>query len=119
MRRPDELDLAATADFGEVSIFGEEPVTGVNGLHVADFGGADDPVDHQVAFRCGIASDAIRFVGELQVTGIAVGFAEDRHGFDPHFTAGADDPQGDLAAIGDQDALKHGRSFRGDVSRVQ
>ncbi|MFN5799439.1 MAG: hypothetical protein ACK5AN_18090 [Planctomyces sp.] len=37
----------------------------------------------------------------------AVGFAVDRDGFDTHFAAGANDPQGDFAAIGNQNSLKH------------
>ncbi len=39
----------------------------------------------------------------------AVGLAEDGDRLDAHLAAGADHPQGDLAAIGNQDALEHVR----------
>ena len=107
VRRTDELDIAASADFGEVRVFGQEPIPRVNRLHVADFRGADDPVDHQVALGRTVSPDAVGFVGEFQVAGVAVGLAVDRHRLDSQLVAGADDPKGDLAAIGDQDALEH------------
>ncbi len=39
----------------------------------------------------------------------AVGFAEDGDGLDAELAAGADDPQGDFTAVGDQNALEHRR----------
>ena len=41
-RRADEVDLAAAADFIEMGVFGEEPISGMNCLNVADFGCAHD-----------------------------------------------------------------------------
>ena len=113
MRWPDKLDLATAADLGEVGIFGKKSITGMNRLDVANFGGTDDPIDHQVALGRGVASNTIGLVSEFQVAGLAVSLAVDRDSFDSQFTAGADDPQGALAAIGDQDALKHERSTDG------
>src|SRR4051794_37759537 len=46
-------------------------------------------------------------VGQGQVGGVAVGLGEDRDHLHPQVLAGADDPQGDLTAVGDQDALEH------------
>ena len=46
----------------------------------------------------------------VEVRRAAVGLAEDGDGFDAEVVAGADDPQGDLTAVGDQDALEHGHS---------
>jgi hypothetical protein len=42
---------------------------------------------------------------------LAVGLRVNRDGLDPQLAAGADDAQGDLAAIGNQDFVKHGRSM--------
>ena len=52
-RRPDELDIAALADFGEVRVLGEKSVAGMNRIDVADFGRAHDAIDFQIAFRLG------------------------------------------------------------------
>ena len=41
-RRADELDVAGLGDFGEVGIFRQQAVAGMNGVHVGDFRRADD-----------------------------------------------------------------------------
>ena len=76
-------------------------------LHVADLGRADDAVDLQVAVGGLGRADAIGLVGQFQIGGAAVGLAEDGHRLDAQLAAGADDPQGDLAPIGNQNSLEH------------
>jgi len=39
--------------------------------------------------------------------GVGVGGGMHRHGADAHLAAGAVDPEGDFAAIGDEDLLEH------------
>src|SRR5262249_27041718 len=75
--RADEIDVAAAADFVEVSVFGEEAVAGMDGLDVAHFGGADHAGDFEVAIGGLGGTDAESFVGELQVLRAAVAFAVD------------------------------------------
>ena len=48
-RGADEVDVATAADLVEMRVLGQEAVAGMNRLDVAHFGGADDPVDLQVA----------------------------------------------------------------------
>ena len=50
---------------------------------------------------------AIGGIGHLHMQGVLVGLGIDGDRLDPHFARGLDDPAGDLAAIGDQDALEH------------
>src|SRR5262249_10686012 len=107
--RADELDLAGAADLGEVRVLGEEAVAGVDGLDVGQLGGADEPWDFQVALGRRGRADADGLVGQLEVGGAAVGLAVDGDHFDAEVLAGADDPQGDLTAIGNQDTLEHDR----------
>ena len=95
------------ADFGETGVFREESVAGVDGIGTGDLGGGDDAVDLEVGFLAGGRADADGFVGELDVHGIDVRLGIDGDGFDAEFAAGADDAEGDFAAIGDQDALEH------------
>ena len=117
VRGPDELDLATAANLGEMRILGQKTVARMNRLHVADFGGADDPVDLQVAVGGLGRTDAIRLVGQLQIGGAAVGLAENGHGFDAQLAAGAKDAQGDFTAIGNQNSLEHGYSRVSTLNR--
>ena len=107
VRRADELDVAGPAHLGEVRVLRQEAVAGVDGLDVGDLGGADEAGDVEVALRGGGRADADGLVGQGQVRRVAVGLAEDGHDLDAQVAAGPDDPQGDLTAVGDQDALKH------------
>ncbi len=105
--RTDERDVAVAADFGKMGVLGQKAVARMDGLHVAHFGGADDAVDFQVAFAGLGGTDAVSLVGHLQVGGAAVRLAEDGHALHAQLAAGAKDPQGDLAPIGNQNALEH------------
>ena len=52
--------------------------------------------------------NADRFIGQVEVGSVAVGLAVDGDCFDAKFAAGTDHPEGDLSAIGDEDAVEHG-----------
>ena len=108
-RRADEGEAAALHPLGEVGVFGEEAVAGVDRLGVGDLGGRDDGRHVEVALRRGRGPDADGFVGELDVLGVAVGLGIDHHRLDAELAAGALDPQGDFPAVGDQDLLEHAR----------
>ena len=85
----------------------QKTVAGMDRLHIGDFGGGDDAGDVEIAFgRRGVA-DADRLIGQLEIGGVLVGGGIDDGGLDAHLAAGADDPQGDFSAIGDQDLGEH------------
>ena len=44
-RWSDELDIAAFAHLREMRILGQESITGMNGVNVANLGRAHDPID--------------------------------------------------------------------------
>ena len=106
-RRPDELDVAGLADLGEVGALREEAVAGMDRVGAGDLRGADDRRDAQVAVGAARRADADVLVGEPHVQRVLVGLGVDRDGLDAELAAGADDPQGDLAAVGDEDFLEH------------
>ena len=66
-----------------------------------------DLIDAQIAFARRRGADRIGFVGQPDVQRGAVGIAIDGDGRDAHLAAGSRDPDGDLAAIGDEDFLEH------------
>ena len=119
MRRADELDLAVAADLGEVGVLRQEAVAGMDGLDVGDLGGADDARDVQVALggrrpgRCRWPRRPASRYGAPRSASLKT--ATD---LDAQVAAGADDPQGDLAAIGYQDALEHSVRVQSQRCRV-
>ena len=79
----------------------------MDGVAAGHDGGRDDGRGREVAPPGVGRADADRLVGELGGEGVAVGLAVGEDGADPHGPAGAQDPEGDLAAVGDEDALEH------------
>ncbi len=116
--RADELEPGVAADLGEVRVLAQEAVPGVDGVGVRDLGGGDQAVDAEVGLLRWPGTDADRAVGLLEPGPAPVGGGVDAHRLGAEFAAGSDDPQGDLAAVGDQDALEHGWPRAGRGPRV-
>ena len=98
---------AGLAHLGEVRILRQQAIAGMNGVHVGDFGRADDRGNIQIALGQLRRPNADGFIGKADVQRIAVGLAVDGDGADAQFFTGTDHPQGNLSAIRDQDFLKH------------
>ena len=81
----------------------------MHGLGAARLAGGDDLVDDEIALGRGRRADGDGRVRHLDVQRVLVGVGIDGDGLDPHPAGGLDDPAGDFAAIGDQNALEHGR----------
>ena len=104
--RPDELQAGGFANFRETGVLAKKAVTGVNGVHIGDFGRADDGRDIQVTARALGRADANGLIGKAHMRAVAVGLGIDRYGLNAQFLAGADDANGNFAAVGDQDLAK-------------
>src|ERR1700674_4681452 len=98
--RADEGDFRCFADLGEVGVFGEESVSRVDGIYIRDFGGADYLGDVQITLAAPRRPDADCLVRKPDVKRVTVRFGIDRNRRYAQFLAGADNPQGDLPAIG-------------------
>src|SRR5437773_9578137 len=72
-----ELDVAAFADLYEMRVLGKKPVARMNGVDIADLGGAHDPIDPQITFQAEGRADADRFIGKLNVQRIDICFRID------------------------------------------
>src|SRR5512136_3012573 len=77
-------------------------------VHVGDFRSADNLRNVEITFAASRGSDTNSFVGKANMERIAVGFRINGNRGDAQFFAGANDPQGDLPAIGYKDFLEHG-----------
>ena len=104
---PDEHDAGLGERARKRRPLGEEAVARMHRLGAGRAAGSDDRLDRQIALGRGRRADPHRLVGHLDVQRVLVGVGIDRHGRDAEPARGLDDPAGDFAAIGDQDALEH------------
>ena len=105
--RADERDAARAADLREGGVLGQEAVAGMDGLAVGDRGRRDDARDVEVAQARLGRPDADGLVGQAHGQGVGVGGGVGDHGADSHLAARPDDPERDLAPVGDEDLVEH------------
>ncbi len=98
----DPGDAVCFDDFGELGIFGEEPIAGMDRIGMGDFRRRYDRGDIQIAVLGRGRANADGVIGQPHMHGIGIGSGMHRHCFDPHFMCGAVNAQRDFAAIGDQ-----------------
>jgi hypothetical protein len=96
-------------DVGEAGVLRQEAVAGMDRVRAGDLAGRDDLGDVQIAVARRRRADADALVGELHMHGVGVGGGMHRDGRDAQLLAGAQHAQRDLAAVGDEDLLEHGR----------
>ena len=94
-------------DLGEARVLRQEAVAGVHGVGAGDLAGGEQARHVEIALGGGRRADAHALVGEAHVHGIGVGRRVHGHRGDADFLAGAQDPERDLPAVGDQDLFEH------------
>ena len=114
-RRPDEDESRLAAQLGEIGVLGQEPVARVDAFGADPLRQRDDRLAVEIAL--GADADLVRLVGEARVQGAAVGRRRQRDRAHAEPPRRADDPAGDLAAIGDQARWRTWRPpSRGEVT---
>ena len=108
--RADEDEARLLDALGEVSVFRQEAIAGMNGFSVCDFCGADDGRHRQIALRRGGGADTHRLIGQLHVFGFTIRLRVDDDGLDAHFSARALYAERDFTAVGNENFFKHGVS---------
>ena len=103
----DEDKAGLGAGFGEIGALGQEAVAGMDGVRATAPGDVQDLVNAQVAFASGGRANKVGLVGVAHMQRGAVHLREHGHGGNAQFAAGADDTDGDLTPVGDQDFLEH------------
>ena len=104
----------ARDDLGEALVLGQEAVARVDRVAAGDERGGDDrraPRGTSGARRPGRCRSPRRRAGPA--SDVAVGLAVGDDGLDAERPAGAQDPQRDLAAVGDEDLAEHASGLRG------
>ena len=107
--RTDEGDVVRLKDFGEAGVLGQEAVAGMHGFGAGDLAGGEQLRDVEIGIARRRRTDAHAFVGEADMHGVGVGGGMHRDGGDAELLAGAQHPEGDLAAIGNQDLVEEVR----------
>src|SRR5450631_961202 len=105
--RADEGNVMVRENLGEPRILGKESIAWMQGFGAGDFAGGKKGWNVQIGIPGGGRPDAHRFIGELHMHRMGVGRRVNRHGRDAELLGGAQNPQGDFAAIGDKDFVEH------------
>ncbi len=106
--RADELDAALGTDLCQFSVLGQEAVARVQGVTAGFYRQVNQLARVQITGQR-VAADVVGLVGAFDVQGIAVGIGVDRNRGDAHLRASADDANGNLAPVGNQNFLDHVR----------
>ena len=104
-RGADEGEAGVLDRLRELRSLREEPVAGVDQGGPRLGGGLHDPVDREVGRGCERGTDPEGLVRHLDVESIAIGVGVDGDRGDAQVATRPGDPDGDLAAVGDQELL--------------
>ena len=88
---------------GEVRVLRQEPVPGMHGVRAGIRRHLEDLADVQVTVGGGQTAQCIGLIGDGDVQGIQIWLGIHGDAGQPGITAGARDPDGDLATVGDED----------------
>ena len=103
----DEVDAVLGQDFGKAGVLGEKAVAGMHGVGAGDFAGGEERRDVEIAVLRRRRADADALVGEPDMHGVGVGGRVHGDRRDAELLAGAEHPERDLAAVGDEDFVEH------------
>ena len=110
--RPDPGEPGVDDGLGEEGVLGEVAVAGVDGVGPGALGKGEDLVDVEVGLPSAGALEQPGVIGERDELGVRIGSGVDGDRLESQIVGRPDDAQGDLTAIGDEDAAHWGR---GDV----
>jgi hypothetical protein len=109
-RWPDPGQAGVDHGPGEVGVLGQEAVARVDRIRARPARGLDDEVDAEVGVGGRVARQAYGVVCLRHERQAGVGVGVDGHGLDAQPAAGGEHAAGDLAAVGDQKSVDHGRN---------
>ncbi|OQA04042.1 MAG: hypothetical protein BWY69_00128 [Planctomycetes bacterium ADurb.Bin401] len=113
--RPDPGQAGSDDGACEACVLGQEAVARMHRIGAGDLAGGEQRRNAEIAVLGGRWPDADALVGEAHMHRIGIGRGMHGNGRDAEFLAGAQHAQGDLAAVGNQDFVKH--RARPSVSR--
>lgn len=111
--RTDEDDISFGASFGKIRIFRQEAITGMDRVNLRLLRNRDDPLPVEIGrdWPCAV-TQMISFVRLEPVQRELVFLGIDGDGADAQFGCGAEDPDRNFAAVGDEKATNRFREFQ-------
>ena len=109
--RPDPDEAMLLAELRQIRAFGQEAITGVNGIGTRGQCSTDDAIGAEIAVARGRRSDRHGDIGEPDMHGIAIRVRIDGSGTQADALCRANDADGDFASIGDEKRTKHALSY--------
>ena len=103
---PTKISPAACTAVGEGRVFRKKAVTRMNRLRARGARRGDDPAGVEIRLGRQAAADRHELVARSDVRAVAIGVGADRDRRNAHASRGTRDPHGDLAPIGDQQAIE-------------
>ena len=103
----DEMQTVVGEDFGETGVFGQKAIAGMHGIGAGDLAGGQQRRNVEIAVLRRRRSDTDALVRKPHMHGVGIGGGMHRDGRYTQLLAGAQNTQGDLAAIGYQDLVEH------------
>ncbi len=104
----DEVQAVIVEDLGKARVLRQEAVARMHRVGAGDFAGRQDSGYVEIAIFGGRRANADALVGKAHMHGVGIGGGMHRDGFDAQLLAGAQDPERDFAAVGDEDFIEHG-----------
>ena len=86
----------------KLGVFAQQAVARMNRLRTALDRDGENGRNIEIAVRHAVAADTVALVRQLHVHGVLVRLGVDGNGGNAHLAAGADDANGNFAAVGNQ-----------------
>ena len=106
---PDPEDARSLHRAGEIGVLRQEAIAGMDRVDLSARGDGQHLGRIQIGVGGAVPLQRPGLIGRAHEGRVAVRIGIDRHRFDALVGAGADDAQGDLSAVGDQDAADRGQ----------
>jgi hypothetical protein len=116
--RADPGDARVDHGLGEVGVLRQEAVAGVDAVGAGPARRVDDLVEHEVGLRRGGAAEREGLVGQPDERRVPVGVGVHGDAGQPRVGARADDPDGDLAPVRDEDLAQARHGNRRHLLRI-
>ena len=103
----DEDDAVLLALFHQDGVLCQEAIAGMDGVDVVVLGDLDDGGDIQISVNgAALGVQGVGFVSQITESGVLVFFGVNGYGGNVQLVQSTEYTDGDLAAVGDQNALK-------------
>jgi hypothetical protein len=106
-RRPNPDQTRVNHRLRELGVLRQEPIARMDRLRARGERSGDDLLAHKVALTRRRRPDMHRLIGLPHMQRLGVGIRIDRDRADTHLARRADNPAGNLAAIGDEEGFDH------------